>query len=195
MPEQALIARAQRGDADARRELYETNVAMVYSFVAKRIGRDRADDITAEVFTKAFERLDRFEWRGIPLRSWLLRIAFNEVVGTSRRQAHEAIDVDTDDLDRAGRPGTDRDAADQLVDALDASDTVLAALTGLPARQRAAVELRYLRGLSVAEVGVALDLGDEAVRALTYRALRSLRAALAPAASRDPAASPEPGSP
>ena len=173
--EEAVVRRAQAGDVAAMRELYEDNVAMVHSFVARRVGRDGADDLTAEVFTKAFERLDRFEWRGIPIRSWLLRIAFNEIVGRARRKASSEVVTDRPN----GPPHAGHE--DQLLDSLTTGDAVLAALATLSPPQRAAIELRYLRDLTVTETAVVLDLGEDAVRALTYRALKALRRVLPPA--------------
>ncbi len=169
LAEAATIAQAQTGDRTAMRLLYEQNVPMVYSFVARRVGREMADDITAEVFTKAFERLDRFEWRGIAIRSWLLRIAFNEIVGRTRRRS--ATEVLTDNPERGGVAGHE----DTLLDAMASGDALLDALAGLSPPQRAAIELRYLRDLSVTETAVVLDLQEDAVRALTYRALKALR--------------------
>lgn len=60
-------------------------------------------------------------------------------------------------------------------------DTVLAALRALPPRQRAAVVLRYLEDLPVAEVAVALDCSAGAVKSNTSKGLDRLRAALIPA--------------
>lgn len=170
--EAELIGRAQQGDRAALRDLYEQNVPMVFSFVVKRVGPDRADDLTAEVFTKAFERLSGFEWRGIPIRSWLLRIAFNEIVGRARRRS--STEIVTDEPDSGGVEGHE----DGVVDALSAGGDVLAALERLSPQQRAAIELRYLKDLSVPETALVLDLQEDAVRALTYRALKALRAAL-----------------
>ena len=170
--EAATIERAQAGDRAAMRQLYDDNVRMVFAFVVRRVGPGVADDLTAEVFTKAFERLDRFEWRGIPIRSWLLRIAYNEIVGRARRRS--STEVVTDEPEAGSVAGPE----DAVVEALSADGDVLEALAALSPPQRAAVELRYLRGLSVSETAVVLDLQEEAVRALTYRALKALRAAL-----------------
>jgi RNA polymerase sigma-70 factor (ECF subfamily) len=170
--ERALIERAQAGDRDAFRLLYEANVTTVVSFLARRVGPQVAEDLAAETFTKAFERLDRFEWRGVPLRAWLLRIAYHEVVARSRRRS--STEVTTDDP----WPEPSAGHEDAIVDHLALSGSLAAALSSLGAQQRLAVELRYLRGLSVAEASQVLGIGEEAVRALTYRSLTSLRAAL-----------------
>lgn len=186
--EAETIARAQAGDRVAMRALYDENVRIVYSFIVRRVGAGHADDLTAEVFTKAFERLDRFEWRGIPLRSWLLRIAYNEIVGRARRRS--SSEVVTDEPDAGAVAGHE----DAVVASLSADGDVLEALARLSPPQRAAIELRYLRGLSVGETALVLDVQEEAVRALTYRGLKALRAALAPVIAAPPADPPSPAS-
>lgn len=61
-------------------------------------------------------------------------------------------------------------------------NTVVAALRELPARQRAAVVLRFLEDLPVAEVALALECSEGAVKSNTSRGLEKLRAAFAAAA-------------
>jgi RNA polymerase sigma-70 factor (ECF subfamily) len=170
--EAALVARASAGDRGAFRTLYEQNVTVVYRFIAARVAPSLVDDLTAETFAKAFERIDTFEWRGVPIRAWLLRIAYHQVIGRARRRS--SSEVLTDD------PTPDHVVSheDGLVDRLTDHHDVVTALAALPDSQRAVIELRYFRELSVPETALVLELTDEAVRALTYRSLRSLRAAL-----------------
>jgi RNA polymerase sigma-70 factor (sigma-E family) len=83
---------------------------------------------------------------------------------------------------RSRRPETalahhDRTESDPSDDLL-VRDVVVAALRTLPARQRAAVVLRFLEDLPVAEVARALDCNEGAVRSNTSRGLEKLRAAL-----------------
>jgi RNA polymerase sigma-70 factor (ECF subfamily) len=167
-----LVQRATRGDRAAFRALYEQNVKIVYSFIAARVAPSQVEDLTAETFARAFERIESFEWRGVPIRAWLLRIAFHQVVGRSRRRS--SSEVLTDDPTPPGIGSHEEALVDRLTDHQD----VAAAMASLSPSQRAVVELRYFRELSVPETALVLELSEEAVRALTYRSLRSLRAAL-----------------
>ena len=60
-------------------------------------------------------------------------------------------------------------------------DVVLEALRGLPPKQRAAVVLRYLDDLPIAEVAAALDCSEGVIKSNTSRGLERLRAVLGPA--------------
>jgi RNA polymerase sigma factor (sigma-70 family) len=170
--EAELVRRASAGDRAAFRLLYEQNVKVVYRFVAARVAPSQVDDLTAETFARAFERIDGFEWRGVPIRAWFLRIAYHQVIGQSRRRS--SSEVLTDDP----TPPEVLSHEDGLVDRLTDHQEVLDAMATLSSAQRTVVELRYFRELSVPETAVVLELSEEAVRALTYRSLRSLRAAL-----------------
>lgn len=170
--EAELVARATAGDRTAFRGIYEQNIQIVYRFVSARVAPSLVDDLVAETFARAFERIDGFEWRGVPIRAWLLRIAYHQVVGRSRRRS--SSEVLTDEPEPPG-VGSHEDG---LVDRLTDHQDVLTAMASLSPPQRAVIELRYFRELSVPETAVVLELSEEAVRALTYRSLRSLRASL-----------------
>jgi RNA polymerase sigma-70 factor (ECF subfamily) len=170
--ERVLIARAQDGDRHAFHQLYEQNVRLVVSFLANRVGAAAAEDLTAETFARAFERIGSFEWRGVPIRAWLLRIAYHQLVAQTRKRSSSEIVSDEVAVE------DQRSHEDSVVDHLTTHRALLDAVASLPPAQRTAVELRYLRELSVPETAVVLELSEEAVRALTYRSLRSLRAAL-----------------
>ena len=73
--ERLLIEAAQR-DPRHFGQLYEDNFDRVYGYIARRT-RDRAEaeDLTAEVFRQALAKLRQFEWRGVPIKAWLFRIA------------------------------------------------------------------------------------------------------------------------
>lgn len=170
--ERQLVARAQAGDRDAFRALYQQNVRLVVAFLANRVGAAAAEDLAAETFAKAFERIGSFEWRGVPIRAWLLRIAYHQLVGQTRRRS--SSEIVTDDITVADQGSHE----DSVVDQLTTHRSLLDAVASLPPQQRLAVELRYLREMTVSETAVVLELSEEAVRALTYRSLRSLRSAL-----------------
>lgn len=169
--EGSIVVRAVGGDRDAFRKLYECHVDAVFGFVRNRVGPQLADDLTAETFCRAFERIDRYEWRGVPFRAWLLRIAYNVIVGRARKRSSAEV------LQGDPTPPPVEGPEDEIVRGSQTS-ALLAGLRQLAPLHQTVIELRYLQDLSVSETAAVLDNSDEAVRALTYRALKHLRRAM-----------------
>ena len=155
---------------DAFRALYEENVGLVHGFLRARIGPNDAEDLTAETFCRAYQHLDHWEDRGIPIRAWLLVIARNLVFERARKA--RAVMVPLDDRDDVSHRASHEEEVGTSVEA----KAAVAELAALPESHRTVIELRYLRDLSVTETSAVLDISEEAVRALSYRALKALRA-------------------
>jgi len=87
-----LVSLAQQGDSTAFATLYEGYRPTIYRFLRRRLDRSNqaVEDLTEDVFVKVFERLDRYEERGLPFTAWLYRIARNHVVDCLRAQRRTA---------------------------------------------------------------------------------------------------------
>src|SRR5687767_12343320 len=73
--ENELIARVLAEDTRAARELYDGHAPRVYRLIYRLCGDDElAQDLTQDVFIRAFDRLDRFRGEST-LSTWLHRIA------------------------------------------------------------------------------------------------------------------------
>src|ERR671922_431530 len=114
-----VITRARGGDREAFAELYDEYVDRVYRYLLYRV-RDASDaeDLTSEVFTRAFANIKRYRWQGKSFLAWLYTIARNAVTDRRRR------DRPTVDLDNAygvaedGPTAHDRAVRGEQVDAL-----------------------------------------------------------------------------
>lgn len=83
--EQALIDRSRRRDLDAFAKIVDAYQARIFGFVKRMIRNDEeAQDVTQEVFIKAFQAMHRFDGRS-SLRTWLFKIAHNLCVDRVRR--------------------------------------------------------------------------------------------------------------
>ena len=172
-----LVRLAQAGDTSAFGALYEEHAPAIHRFLRRRMdGPDEVvEDLTAEVFVKVYEKLERYEERGLPFTAWLYRIARNHLIDHLRRWPRVA----TSSLAKAGEVP---EQASQRATARVLDLRVLEpALARLPVEQRRTVELRFLHGLSVAETAALMDRSDEAVKKLQARGLVNLRRLLAPA--------------
>lgn len=176
LPEEALLARYATGDRMAARVLVLRLSPRLLSYVYRML-RDRAE--AEDVVQEALLRLWRMapEWRSGEARvtTWLYRVATNLVTDRLRaRHRHRGTALDDAPEPADGAPG----AVAQLIEA-DRMAALEAALASLPERQRQAVILRHLEGLSNPEIAVILEIGVEAVESLTARGKRALAAALA----------------
>jgi RNA polymerase sigma factor (sigma-70 family) len=119
----------------------------------------QAEDAAAEALARAFASW-RKVWR-LPYRdAWVMRVTVNVAVDMLRRQHHSHI-----------VPGASPDVADAAALRL----TLAEALARLPRRQREVVALRYLSGLTEAEVAECLQLSTNTVKVHARRGTAALR--------------------
>jgi RNA polymerase sigma-70 factor (ECF subfamily) len=178
----AIIALARTGDPDAWGQIYRQFAGPVYGFFVHQV-RDPevAEDLTAGVFVEAIQAASRFSGSLAALRSWIFRIARNDLIDYwrhARRVQSEAID-DVDDADLARAIPVD-DPADAAISSVNRS-RLLAAVHRLSPEQRQVVLLRLAGDLSSSEIARVMGKSEGAIKALQYRALAVLRKALAPA--------------
>jgi RNA polymerase sigma factor (sigma-70 family) len=125
--------------------------------------RGIAEDLTQEALVRLIERWDRLEITS-SREAWTYKVAFNLARSSFRRLAIERSA-------RARLPPPPRlpDEVEALV--------IRAAVRGLPPRQRAVIVARFYIGLDVAETARALGCRPGTVKAHTFKALKTLRAA------------------
>lgn len=174
-----LVVLAQRGDQAAFGSLYEQCAPLVYRFVRRRLDGDDeiVQDLTEDVFVKAYEKLDRYVERGLPFTAWLYRIAHNHLVDYLRslpRMTASSLDEVAEVPERAATAAFSRVLDRQSLEP---------ALARLTPEQRQAIELRFMEGMSVAETAATMGRSDEAAKKLQARALANLRRHLAPPAA------------
>jgi len=170
--ERELVERAVT-DPDAFAVLYRRYVDVIYRFAYRRSGsKEVAEDVTSATFEKALRGLDRFEWRPGGMRSWLYRIATNEVIDQHRRARRDASPTGQRAMQLLSvqdSPGAEPSLADlpleELRDALEA----------LNPRYQEALSLRYLAGLSTEETAAALGCSRATLAVIVHRAARALR--------------------
>jgi RNA polymerase sigma-70 factor, ECF subfamily len=168
-PDLADVLAAQR-DRAAFATLYRRYLDRVYGYCFYLLGDHHdAEDATERTFLAALAAIDAFRDRGSTFRAWLFRIAHNQLANTLRSRARHP----SDPLEAAGELAA---AFDPVREAASADDArrVRQALARLSEDRRQVVVLRFLDGLTTAEIGVVLERSDGAVRVLQHRALRDL---------------------
>jgi RNA polymerase sigma-70 factor (ECF subfamily) len=169
LDEEALVVRAIRRDSAAFGMLYELHLDRMYRYVYYRVGStSEAEDLTEQVFLKAWEAIDRYEARGAPFAAWLYRLAHNLIVDHYRARRPT---TPLDGLAGAEEPG--KDVIGEVEDLLDAQE-VRTALQRLSPEHQRLVTLRFIEGLSHAEVAQLIGKTEGATRVIQHRALQAL---------------------
>lgn len=154
-------------------QLYRDFLSRIYAFLRVQLGTPvDAEDVTAQVFLKAYEAYPRYLPQGTTPAAWLFQIARNAARDHRRRTFRQ--DRLWSEVARQPTPSVDpSEVATERI----AHRALIDAVSRLPARQREAVSLRHA-GLSFAEIGQLLDCSEDAAKMAYHRALKALRAAM-----------------
>jgi RNA polymerase sigma-70 factor (ECF subfamily) len=167
-----LIARAQESDRAAWDEIFQRHYQRVYVFVFCRIGDAMAaEDVTADVFVEAWKGIRRYSYRGVPLISWLFRIAHNLVADFLRRRSRAKTQRLEDEGARAPQTADEAESVALW-------QSVSAAFRKLTLEQQQVLVSRFIEGLSLAETAELMGKNENAIKALEFRALKSVRRVL-----------------
>lgn len=168
--EEEQVRRAQQGDREAWGELYEEYVSRVYRFLASRVGAGmEAEDMTEEVFLRAFKALPSYKWKGAPFAAWLFRIARNLIIDRQRKQATQGRF-----LTQADYPSPDPHP-EEIAERKQMLEQVMAALPHLSSAQQEVIRLRFIAGLSLEETAQVMGKKTGAVKNLQFNALLNLK--------------------
>ena len=154
----ALVERAREGDGRAFDRLMLETQGRVMGLAWRLLGgREDARDAAQEVYLRVFRHLGRFR-AGHDFHGWLYRITVNVCRDAARRRRRAAV-VDGPTPD----PGQPARAEEELLGA-ERWNRLLEALATLPSRERAAVVLRDLEGLTSEQVARVLGSRPATVR-------------------------------
>jgi RNA polymerase sigma-70 factor (ECF subfamily) len=147
--------------------IYRRGLAQVYGYLLPRCGNAAiAEDLTAETFLAAVAAAKREEAPEITV-AWLIGVARHKLVDHWRRSAREGPGLPEPDEASESQD----DPWDERLDA----DAAYRALSQLSGPQRAALVLRYLDSLPVADVAEHLGRSLHATETLLVRARAALR--------------------
>lgn len=164
------MARA-RQDPEAFGQLYLRYVRSIYNYIFYRTGDpEEAEDLTSQVFLQALQHLSRFRDRGIPFAAWLFRIAHN-LVANWHRDRHRRPTVPLSE--NVHEPVSDR--VEATLERQEDRERLLAAMRRLPPERQQLLILKFVEGMSNAEIAQIMGRSEGAVRVLYHRTLEALR--------------------
>ena len=171
--DEALLVAFGNGDREAARALTLRLTPKVMGFSARML-RDvaEAEDVTQEAMLRLWRVAPKWRQGEAKVTTWLYRVVMNLCTDRLRRKRAVALDAIEEPVDQT--PGVEaKMTTDARVQALQE------ALQDLPERQRQAVILRHIEGVSNPEIAAVMDISTEAVESLTARGKRALSTALA----------------
>jgi RNA polymerase sigma-70 factor (ECF subfamily) len=174
-------------DPDLFEAFYREQVEDLQRFVARRVGdRERAADLTAEIFLAAIDSAHRYRPRSGTPKAWLYGIARTLIANDRRRRGRERA---REERFRGSALLDEEDAArmDARIDAAAQSRRLYAAMDRLSEDERAVMELVAIDDLKVAEAAAAAGVRPVTARVRLHRARRKLRAELEAASTESTA--------
>ena len=170
-----IVAARDAGDQDAFAEIVYSFQDAVYNLCYRMLGeRTEAEDATQDAFIKAYNNLDRYDTNR-SFKTWLLSITSNHCIDRLRKRRMKYLSLD-DPLPgnmqlalSSNQPGPEAIATQN-----ERSEYIQQLLDDLPPDDRAGIILKYWYDYSYAEIAVALDTTESAVKSRLFRARRSL---------------------
>jgi RNA polymerase sigma-70 factor (ECF subfamily) len=168
--EVALVRRSQTGDQDAFACLYNAYLDRIYRYVYFRVDDQQlAEDITSQVFLKAWEKLHSYQIDSSPFIAWIYRIAHNTVVDNyrTRKTSISLENVKPAEISHI-------DGIDEKLDLQLESQQLREALQELTEEQQQVLILKFVAQRSTEEIAQQLGKQPGAIRAVQMRALQGL---------------------
>lgn len=167
--EHADVARAAAGDADAFERLYRRHVARIHTLAHRMLGGEEVDDVTQDVFVRAWRKLDKFRGESA-FGTWLYRLAINVILARRAALATRRQRFGAD-------PGTRTSAARPA--RVDLRMDFESALEHLPDGAREVFVLHDVEGYTHDEIAAMLAVTAGTSKSQLHRARMTLRQHLA----------------
>lgn len=168
--EAMLVQRAISHDPEAFGRLYDIHVDRVYKHIYYRVDNEQdAEDLTQQVFFKAWQAIDRYKKTTSPFIAWLMTISHNLVVDFYRTKKGKAyLEAEVLANDSASSP-------EQVTETSLEQQRLRRAILKLGSDEQQVVILRFIEGFEFAEIASVLKKKEGNVRVILHRALVKLR--------------------
>ena len=163
--DEALVAGVRRRDRRAFEAIYERHAAQLLTFCIYLLGsRHDAEDALQATFASAYRALLN-DSRPVSLRPWLFTIARNESLSILRKRRPQ-VELNGE-VALTGDPVKLAEVHEEMVN-------MIGGIRELPEKQRAALVLAEVHGMSHAEIGSVLDVRPDQVKAYVFQARSNL---------------------
>lgn len=177
LADERLVSRSQAGDHAAFTEIVRRYKDRVYWLVRRMVGSPEDEDITQDVFVRAYQAIPRLR-AGATLRTWLFRIAHNLCITEidKRRRRGEQVSLEDEGEEKVHHLLPAAEAGfEERIEREEFSDAVRRLLEKLPAHYRAALTLYYVEEVKYEEIAEITGLPMGTVKTHLHRARMRLR--------------------
>ena len=183
LQQQKKIVSQARRDPQMFADLYDDNYPRIYNFIVRRVTSvEIAQDITSEVFLKAFQKLWLFQWRRISFSSWLYRIAIHEISNYFRKNKYQSISLDSMLEEHNFEPADKEDPQTEMIKMQSIIEEkkdflkIQKALTQLPLKYQTVLSLKFFEHKKIHEICEILGKKEGTVKSLLSRGMNQLKA-------------------
>ncbi len=165
-----LVRKSQKGDKDAFGTLYDIHLKPIFRFVYFKINsREEAEDLTVQIFSKAWEYLDKYKSNKSSFTSWLYTIARNQVIDYYRTNKRE---IGLEDWLK------ETHVAPKMMDSIDnefLQKELLKKIKKLSEDQQQVIILKFFENFSNKEISQIMNKKEGTIRIMQHRALKNLK--------------------
>lgn len=165
----AWVLAAQEGDKEAFAHLYDHFFDPIYRYVYFRVSPSEVDDLVEVIFIKAWMNLEKYEKRDVNFSAWLFKIAHNTVI--DHRRSHRPLFEVKEEIQDESEQSLPKELTEKSM----LSKTIRTAVDELKEPYRQVVTLKFLLGLSNAEIAEIMNEREGNVRVIQFRALKELK--------------------
>lgn len=162
-------------------QIYDEHYQKIFNYCLKRTKDfDASRDIVSETFLKAFLNISKFTWKGVPIQSWLYRIATNEInlhFRSKRYRPKLLSEIDGAQVKASNTPDLirEREAAEQEIARHKEFIKVQKEILKLPVKYQEVIALKYFEKLKVKEIGLILNKPEGTIKSLLSRGVKLLK--------------------
>ncbi len=176
LSDESLLVLYANSDPDAARLLTGRLLPRVLGYATRLLGdRAEAEDVAQDAMMRLWRIAPDWRTGEAAVATWLYRVVTNLCTDRQRARMRRRSDA----LEDVPEPADDAASAEAGLIEADRMAALQTALDSLPDRQRQAVVLRHIEGMTNPEIAAILEIGVEAVESLTARGKRALSLALA----------------
>lgn len=170
--EEQLIQQIKKGETQEFGKIYTKYIDCMYRYIFFRVNcnKEDAEDLTEMVFYKAWQKIDKFQEEKGKFKTWLYTIAHNIIIDHYRNiQPMNTIQEDHIQTENT---------VEDLIIKDEKKELLLQAINKLTDEQKTVITLRFIEDFKLSEIAEILDKNEEAIRAVQYRGLKTLRRTL-----------------